>query len=224
MELESYSVLECIFVVLLIMAPAYLANTIAVLTGGRYPIDQGKLYSDGNRILGDGKTWSGLIGGTIGGIVVGYGLYFVIMRNFYHHLLWKLGLDSSSENLVDKLGSIIAKDPTFGDQLLWGMNNDIITATSIFFLLSFGALFGDMTASFYKRRQNLQRGDKFAILDMYDFIFMSLLLCFIFQRDWLLSWILDGWVPLFTILVLTPFLHRGVNIIGYKIGVKNEPW
>ena len=222
MNLESYSVLECIFVVLLIMAPAYLANTIAVLTGGRYPIDQGKLYSDGNRILGDGKTWSGLIGGTIGGMVVGYGLYFVIMRNFYHHLLWKLGLDSSSENLVDKLVSIIAKDPTFGDQLLWGMDN--ITATSIFFLLSFGALFGDMTASFYKRRQNLQRGDKFAILDMYDFIFMSLLLCFIFQRDWLLSWILDGWVPLFTILVLTPFLHRGVNIIGYKIGVKNEPW
>lgn len=222
MNLESYSVLECIFVVLLIMAPAYLANTIAVLTGGRYPIDQGKLYSDGNRILGDGKTWSGLIGGTIGGMVVGYGLYFVIMRNFYHDLLWKLGLDSSSENLVDKLVSIIAKDPTFGDQLLWGMDN--ITATSIFFLLSFGALFGDMTASFYKRRQNLQRGDKFAILDMYDFIFMSLLLCFIFQRDWLLSWILDGWVPLFTILVLTPFLHRGVNIIGYKIGVKNEPW
>ena len=222
MNLESYSVLECIFVVLLIMSPAYLANTIAVLTGGRYPIDQGKLYSDGNRILGDGKTWSGLIGGTIGGMVVGYGLYFVIMRNFYHDLLWKLGLDSSSENLVDKLVSIIAKDPTFGDQLLWGMDN--ITATSIFFLLSFGALFGDMTASFYKRRQNLQRGDKFAILDMYDFIFMSLLLCFIFQRDWLLSWILDGWVPLFTILVLTPFLHRGVNIIGYKIGVKNEPW
>ena len=193
MNLESYSILESIFVVLLIMSPAYLANTIAVLTGGRYPIDQGKLYNDGNRILGDGKTWSGLIGGTIGGMVVGYGLYFVI-----------------------------AKDPPFGEQILWGTNN--LTATSIFFLLSFGALFGDMTASFYKRRQNLQRGDKFALLDMYDFIIMSLLLCFIFQRDWLLSWILDGWVPLFTILVLTPFLHRGVNIIGYKIGVKNEPW
>ena len=183
MDLESYSVLECIFVVLLIMAPAYLANTIAVLTGGRYPIDQGKLYSDGNRILGDGKTWSGLIGGTIGGMVVGYGLAL------------------------------------FTDHYLWGLQ-----AFSIFFLLSFGALFGDMTASFYKRRQNLQRGDKFALLDMYDFIIMSLLLCFIFERDWLLSWILDGWVPLFTILVLTPFLHRGVNIIGYKIGVKNEPW
>jgi CDP-2,3-bis-(O-geranylgeranyl)-sn-glycerol synthase len=165
------------------MAPAYLANTIAVLTGGKYPIDQGKLYSDGNRILGDGKTWSGLFGGTIGGMVVGYGLAL------------------------------------FTDYYIWGPK-----AFSIFFLLSFGALFGDMTASFYKRRLNLQRGDKFALLDMYDFIFMSLLLCLIFQRDWLLSWILDGWVPLFTILVLTPFLHRGVNIIGYKLGVKNEPW
>ena len=183
MNLESYPILESMFVVLLIMSPAYLANTIAVLTGGKYPIDQGKLHSDGNRLLGDGKTWSGLIGGTIGGMLVGYGLIV-----FIH------------EYIMESL--------------------DI----SILFLLSFGALLGDMTASFYKRRQNLQRGDKFPLLDMYDFIFMSLLLCFIFEREWLLSWILDGWVPLFTILVLTPFLHRGVNIIGYKIGVKNEPW
>jgi len=191
-ELESYTILECIFLVLFIMAPAYLANTIAVLTGGKYPIDQGKLHTDGNRILGDGKTWSGLIGGTIGGIFFGYGLTSLLSA-----------IESIDED----------------DMSLWGENIFIV-----FFLLSFGALFGDMTASFYKRRQNLQRGDKFPLLDMYDFVFMSLLLCFIFQRDWLLSWILDGWVPLFTILVLTPFLHRGVNIIGYKLGVKNEPW
>ncbi len=192
MELESYTILECIFLVLFIMAPAYLANTIAVLTGGKYPIDQGKLHTDGNRILGDGKTWSGLIGGTIGGIFFGYGLTSLLSA-----------IESIDED----------------DMSLWGEN-----IFFVFFLLSFGALFGDMTASFYKRRQNLQRGDKFPLLDMYDFVFMSLLLCFIFQRDWLLSWILDGWVPLFTILVLTPFLHRGVNIIGYKLGVKNEPW
>ena len=196
MNLEEYSMFECIFIVLFIMAPAYLANTIAVLTGGRYPIDQGKLYSDGNRILGDGKTWSGLIGGTIGGMVVGYGLAF-------------LSVSEAGQTLFDEL----LRHPNWGENVLL-----------VFFLLSFGALFGDMVASFYKRRQNLQRGAKFPILDMYDFIFMSLLLCLIFQRDWLLSWILDGWIPLFTILVLTPFLHRGVNIIGYKIGVKNEPW
>ena len=178
------------------MGPAYIANSVAVLTGGKYPIDQGKTLSDGNRILGDGKTWSGLLGGTLGGVAFGL-------------LLGAGGSETALEKLTGEKY----------EQSLWGDSSILV-----FFLLSFGALFGDMTASFYKRRQNLQRGDKFALLDMYDFIFMSLLLCFIFQRDWLLSWILDGWVPLFTILVLTPFLHRSVNIIGFKIGVKNEPW
>lgn len=178
------------------MGPAYIANSVAVLTGGRYPIDNGRTLSDGNRILGDGKTWSGLLGGTLGGIVFG------------------LLLDSGDSRMA--LENLTGEKH---EQSLWG-NNPIL----VFSLLSFGALFGDMTASFYKRRQNLQRGDKFAILDMYDFIFMSLLLCFMFQQNWLLSWILDGGGPLFTILILTPFLHRGVNIIGYNIGVKNEPW
>ena len=196
MDFEELSAINAILIVLWVMGPAYIANSVAVLTGGRYPIDQGKISSDGNRILGDGKTWSGLLGGTLGGIIFGI--------------------------LLDAGDSRMALEQLTGEEYeksLWGSNPILV-----FFLLSFGALLGDMTASFYKRRQNLQRGDKFALLDMYDFIFMSLLLCFIFERDWLLSWILDGTVPLFTILVLTPFLHRGVNIIGYKIGVKNEPW
>ena len=196
MNLEELSLFNAIFMVLWIMGPAYIANSVAVLTGGKYPIDQGRTLSDGNRILGDGKTWSGLLGGTLGGIAFGL--------------------------LLDAGNGRMALERLTGEeyvQSLWSDNSILI-----FFLLSFGALFGDMAASFYKRRQNLQRGDKFAILDMYDFIFMSLLLCFIFQLDWLRSWIVDGGVPLFTILILTPFLHRGVNIIGYKIGVKNEPW
>ena len=196
MNLEELSLLNAIITVLWIMGPAYIANSVAVLTGGKYPIDQGRTLSDGNRILGDGKTWSGLLGGTLGGIMFGI--------------------------ILDSGDGRVALERLTGEehvQSLWSEN-----PVMVFFLLSFGALFGDMAASFYKRRQNLLRGDKFAILDMYDFIFMSLLLCIIFQRDWLLSWILDGWAPLFTVLILTPFLHRGVNIIGYNIGVKNEPW
>jgi len=214
-DLESYSIFQRVIFVLFLMGPAYLANTIAVLTGGKYPIDQGKLHSDGNRILGDGKTWSGLIGGTMGGMASGVLLYFYgipIILTVYSILDPQAEWNSSFYYDLEKIEVDVSP---------WGESWDMFV---VFFLLSFGALFGDMAASFYKRRQNLQRGDKFALLDMYDFIFMSLLLCFIFQRDWLLSWILDGWVPLFTILVLTPFLHRGVNIIGYKIGVKNEPW
>jgi len=194
MDLESYTMIESFFIVLWIMMPAYLANTIAVLTGGRYPIDQGKIHSDGNRILGDGKTWSGLVGGTLGGVFIGF-------------LQVNLG-----EGLIEALSG--SQDVDF-----WGENSIIV-----FFLLSFGALFGDMTASFIKRRSQLKRGDKSPLLDMFDFIGMALLLSFIFANEWLMSWILDGYMPLFTLLIATPILHRGVNIIGFKIGVKNEPW
>ena len=194
MNLEEYSIVQAFFIVLWIMMPAYLANTIAVVTGGRFPIDQGKKMGDGNRILGNGKTWSGLLGGTIGGIVVGY-----LQLNFGN--------------------SIIEGIAGTNSETFWGD-----TPFLIFFLLAFGALFGDLSASFFKRRQNLNRGDKYPLLDMYDFIVMSLLLTLILGGGWLQTWILDGIVPLFTLLIVTPILHRGVNIIGFKIGLKNEPW
>tara|TARA_B100001750_G_scaffold221590_1_gene210286 strand:+ start:639 stop:1223 length:585 start_codon:yes stop_codon:yes gene_type:complete len=194
MNLEDYSFVQSFFIVLWIMMPAYLANTIAVVTGGRFPIDQGKKLGDGNRILGDGKTWSGLLGGTIGGIVVGY-----LQLNF-------------GNSIIDGIAGT-------NSETFWGD-----TPFLIFFLLAFGALFGDLTASFFKRRQNLNRGDKYPLLDMYDFIVMSLLLTFILGGGWLQTWIFDGNVSLFTLLIATPILHRGVNIIGFKIGLKNEPW
>ena len=194
MNLESLSLVECCLIVLWIMMPAYLANTIAVLTGGKYPIDQGRTLADGNRILGDGKTWSGLIGGTLGGVLVGY-----TQLNF-------------GNSFIELIIGNSPKD-------LWGESPFVI-----FFLLSFGALFGDMSASFFKRRSNLNRGDKSPVLDMFDFVGMALILSLLFGNGWLQSWLFDGIGPLITLLLLTPILHRGVNIIGFKIGVKNEPW
>ncbi len=194
MELESLSLVECCIIVLWIMMPAYIANTIAVLTGGKYPIDQGKTLADGNRMLGDGKTWSGLVGGTLGGVMVGY-----TQLNFGDSFIHSF-VNSTPEDL-------------------WGDRPFLV-----FFLLSFGALFGDMSASFFKRRSSLKRGDKSPVLDMFDFIGMALFLTIVFGNGWLQSWLFDGVGPLFTLLLLTPILHRGVNIIGFKIGVKNEPW
>ena len=194
MDLTEHSFLQVFFIVLWIMMPAYLSNTFAVITGGKFPIDQGKIHSDGNRILGDGKTWSGLIGGTIGGVVIGY-------------------LQINHGNIfIDR----IANSESYN---FWGGN-----PLAIIFLLAFGALLGDMAASFFKRRKKLNRGDKSPLLDMFDFIGMALFLTLVFDPLWLKSWILDGYAPLFTLLVATPILHRGVNIIGYKIGIKNEPW
>ena len=194
MDLQNLSLVECCIIVLWIMMPAYLANTIAVLTGGKYPIDQGKTLADGNRILGDGKTWSGLVGGTLGGVAIGY-----TQLNFGNSLIQSI-VNNIPENL-------------------WGDSPFII-----FFLLSFGALFGDMSASFFKRRSNLKRGYKSPLMDMFDFVGMALILTLLFGNGWIQSWLFDGLGPLFTLLLLTPILHRSVNIIGFKIGVKNEPW
>ncbi|MDP2766127.1 MAG: CDP-2,3-bis-(O-geranylgeranyl)-sn-glycerol synthase [Candidatus Methanoperedens sp.] len=53
------------------MLPAYIANPTAVVFGGGAPIDFGKNWRDGRRILGSGKTFRGLFGGTACGVIIG---------------------------------------------------------------------------------------------------------------------------------------------------------
>ncbi len=52
------------------VAPAYAANGFPPLMRGKIPIDGGKKFNK-KRILGDGKTWEGLLGGIVFGIFVG---------------------------------------------------------------------------------------------------------------------------------------------------------
>ena len=68
---------EIIIQALWLIIPAYIANASAVLVGGGTPIDFGKNWKDGRRILGDGKTWNGLIVGAFFGITSGFGLTIV---------------------------------------------------------------------------------------------------------------------------------------------------
>ncbi len=64
---------EMMLFCLWIYLPGFLVNTFAMMLGkwlpktgyGPWPIDGGRLHKDGNRILGDGKTWNGLIGGSL---------------------------------------------------------------------------------------------------------------------------------------------------------------
>lgn len=46
--------------------PAYVPNSVAVVVGGGPPIDGGRTWR-GDRLLGDGKTWRGFVGGTLAG-------------------------------------------------------------------------------------------------------------------------------------------------------------
>ena len=54
-----------------LMLPAYIPNNCASLFGGGTPLDMGRTFKDGRRILGDGKTFRGTIAGTICGIAGG---------------------------------------------------------------------------------------------------------------------------------------------------------
>lgn len=92
--------------------------------------------------------------------------------------------------------------------------------------LSFGSLFGDIGGSFVKRRLGKARGSKSPIIDRYDFVVGAFLLTYIISHDWFAYSYLafPGILGTFIIILILPVLHRGVNIIGYKLGLKKEPW
>ena len=157
-------------------------------------MDFGKNWRDGRRILGDGKTWGGTIAGTTAGIVIGL-IQIALLYPFH----------------TDVLGS-------FGE--------DAYQVMAVLFCLSFGSLFGDALGSFIKRRLNIPKGAKAPILDQYDFVIGAFILLAVFQWGWLFDNFLNGLhiIALLTMLGATWFLHRAVNIVGYKMGKKEVPW
>lgn len=57
-----------------LMLPAYLPNNFAVIFGGGTPLDFGKTFQDGRRIMGDGKTYRGTAAGVAFGALIGLAL------------------------------------------------------------------------------------------------------------------------------------------------------
>jgi CDP-2,3-bis-(O-geranylgeranyl)-sn-glycerol synthase len=89
-------------------------------------------------------------------------------------------------------------------------------------VLAAGALLGDICKSFFKRRLGWERGDRWPVADQYDLVAGSFFLMLIIDPSWIF-----GNVTIFIfliILIITPVLHRAVNIIGFYTGVKDVPW
>ena len=63
-------VLRVVATTVWLLLPAYTPNNFAVVFGGGKPLDFGKKFFDGKRILGDGKTIRGFVAGVAGGVVV----------------------------------------------------------------------------------------------------------------------------------------------------------
>ena len=184
--------LEAIPQALWFFLPAFVANPTAVLFGGGTPIDFGRTLKDGERLLGDGKTWRGLVGGTASGAILGV-------------------LLSAPFLLLQGSG--------------WSFGSSLAEAFGASAVLAFGALLGDLVGAFLKRRMHMARGTKAPGLDQYDFVAGALLLSLAIP-EWSLPrfFVGDHLLGLLAIILITPALHRAVNIVGYRIGKKHEPW
>ena len=192
--------LEAVPQALWFFLPAFVANPSAVLWGGGTPMDFGRTLRDGERLFGDGKTWRGLVGGTLSGALLGL-LLFLPFGLAAPGSTWSFGAPQAD--------------------LASGAASAFLASA----VLALGALLGDLVAAFIKRRMRKPRGAKAPGLDQYDFVTGALLLSLL-VAGWSIPRFFSGdaWYGLLAIILITPALHRGVNIVGYRMGKKHEPW
>ena len=208
-----------IITVLMLYGPAYLANTGAMLFGKWLPdrfgfpnhkIDAGRNHSDGNRLLGDGKSWEGMFGGALFS-----GTLMVVANN-----LWDGRNTSDARPFIDPLFGAGSNDWYW----IFGENS---AAFVLGFSLGLACMIGDTAGSFVKRRKGHKReGDESSKAPLLDtmpfalFIFLAALL--LFDNEVIMH--NDLRPAILALLILTPIIHRSFNILGYKLGLKSVPY
>lgn len=148
----------------------------------------GGLAIDGGRRLSDGRPIFGSHK-TVRGFVAG-----VIAGT----------LTSAAEILVLQSVSPLVFSPPYDFSVLLG------------FLISLGALAGDLVHSFIKRRIGLKEGSSLPVADQLDFVVGAILISALVSAPPLLTVAL--------ILIITLPIHLLTNIIAYLIRVKKTPW
>ena len=91
------------------------------------------------------------------------------------------------------------------------------------FLISFGAIFGDLLFAFIKRRLKLKPGARFFPFDQINYVIGVAL--FLTPYFWFYPYIkcFGIWVWI-TLLILTFFLHIIVNYLGYLLNWHRNRW
>jgi len=84
------------------------------------------------------------------------------------------------------------------------------------FLISAGAVFGDLLFAFIKRRLKMESGARFIPFDQTNYVIGAALFLTLFLKINILIWI--------TIFILTFFLHLIFNRIGYLLGLHKNKW
>lgn len=85
------------------------------------------------------------------------------------------------------------------------------------FVLSLGALVGDLANSFFKRRLGFPPGSSFPIADQLDFVAGALLFSLMVPQ------LPEPHIILISVIV-TPPIHLLTNFLAFHLGVKSTPW
>jgi CDP-2,3-bis-(O-geranylgeranyl)-sn-glycerol synthase len=84
------------------------------------------------------------------------------------------------------------------------------------FVVSLGALVGDLVHSFVKRRGGLADGAPLPVADQLDFVVGAVLFSFFVSPP--------PWITIAIILVITLPIHLLTNILAHALGAKKTPW
>jgi CDP-2,3-bis-(O-geranylgeranyl)-sn-glycerol synthase len=170
--------------------PAWIANSTPVLFGGGSPIDRDMVFRDGHRLLGDGKTIRGFVIGVFLGTLTS-----LVQSLIAPHIL---------PILVEYVAVTVE------------MQTLLFISPATGFLLSLGALTGDLLGSFVKRRIDVKSGNPAPVLDQIGFILMALIFA---------SPIIQPAAAYVIILIaVTLGVHWFSNAIGFLLGLKDNPW
>ncbi len=137
--------LEYFIELVLFILPAYVSNAFPVIvyrfSPWRKPLDFGRRFFDGKRILGDHKTIDGFIGGVLMGILTSYVLSLI----GYHDIL-KGAVLSIGAMVGDSLGSFVKRRLNLPP----GSSLPLVDQLSfiLFALLVYGAIWGINALSF----------------------------------------------------------------------------
>lgn len=206
-----------------VFLPAYVANMSPVFAAKivprwSAPIDGGRMHRDGQRVLGPGKTWRGLAGGALFGAATAVAVA-AIAPPYTSEALWN-GWDYGQAGFEG--GPIGSDGDGAPERAAWW-------AVALFgAVLGFMALAGDAVKSYFKRRRQKDRGAPWVPFDQLDFVVFGLLgmvlAAPLLPSGWVAAALLDDWVVLATLLLLTPVLHFLVNVIGFWLKLKEVPW
>jgi len=185
-----YEIIAMIELAIWLGLPAWIANSMPVLFGGGRPIDGGQSFRDGRRILGDGKTIRGFIVGVFLGTMTGIGQFI------------------AAPYLKPLLENYVVVTPN--------MEHVLFMTIPAAFLLSLGALTGDMIGSFLKRRIDIKSGNPSPVLDQLGFILVGLILASPFLQP-------DA-AYVIILIAITLGIHWLSNALGYLLGFKKNPW